>query len=591
MGTTHRKWGSAALATLTSALLFWTMAGPVAGAAPVTPDLPTVNITLPDGVTQADLDSSKDTVRTGTTISIEDPAGTYDLAPVIGEIKGRGNFTWRLAKKPYQIKLDTSRPVLGMASAKTWVLLANHADASLMRNKVAYDLAADVGLPFSPESRWVDVRINGQYRGNYLLCEKTEVKTNRVELTQPTGILTELDNNYGLAEDYYFSTSTSHTLFTLKDAKSGVPDKAVSPLPADTATGWADMKATLNTLDALLYAPTFDWAAITAIIDLDSFVRYYFVYELAENPEITQSSVYFYKDGPADKLHIGPVWDFDSALGNYNRHEAYGADPRSDYVKNAKVLRNLTTKESNGWFTRLFMVNAFVQRANALWKDGIAYRVYALPSRIDGYAPTVAASAANNFATWSVLGQPSLLLVGEGHTYATTYAGEVAYLRSWVSKRSDFMRRAYGDVPIVRYKGQVQSIGWMPYVNTGQITGTMGRSLRLETISLKLVNVPTTGSIQARAHIQGIGWTGWTSTTQIGTVGRALRLEAVQFRLTGDLATKYDVSYRTHVQSIGWQGWVSNGATAGTTGRALRIEAAQVRLLLKTAPVPPAPVG
>lgn len=155
------------------------------------------------------------------------------------------------------------------------------------------------------------------------------------------------------------------------------------------------------------------------------------------------------------------------------------------------------------------------------------------------------------------------------------------------------LRKLYGnDVPIVRTRGHVQSKAWMPYVNTGQITGTTGQGLRLEGMNLALLNSPVTGTIQANSHVQSIGWSGYKtigSSTLIGTTGKNLRMEAIQFRLTGNLATKYVVSYRAHVQGIGWQAWKSNGVTAGTTGQAKRIEAVQVRLVLKTVPTPAAP--
>jgi len=577
---------------------------PGASADVVTPGVPTIDITLPAGTTQATLDGgSKETVYAGTTISIDDPANDANdyTTPLnvdgtgTGEVKGRGNYTWTLAKKPYQFKLDGSKPVLGMGSAKTWILLANHADASLMRNKIAYDLGADLGLHGSPDSRWVDLRINGQYRGNYLLTEKVEVKKNRVELASAQGILAELDHRGDgsqpgyPAEDYWFHSATSNSTFTLKDAKSDIPDKDVAPLPADTEAGWADMKATINELDRLLYQPTPNWDAISAIIDVDSFVKYYFVFEMGENPEITQSSVYFYKDGPGAKLFAGPVWDFDSALGNYDKTEPYGADYRSEYVKNAQALR----AKGNGWMTQLFRNQQFVERANQLWHEGIGYHVSQLPSKIEGYQATVAASAAKNFTKWSVLGQPTLLVAGQGHTYPTTYSGEVSLLKTWVTNRQTMLRKLYGnDVPIVRTRGYVQSKAWMPYVNTGQITGTTGQGLRLEGMNLALLNSPVTGTIQANSHVQSIGWSGYKtigSSTLIGTTGKNLRMEAIQFRLTGNLATKYVVSYRAHVQGIGWQAWKSNGVTAGTTGQAKRIEAVQVRLVLKTVPTPAAP--
>jgi hypothetical protein len=147
----------ATIALFVSLVLIVSAQAQRASATSVSPDLPTINLTLPAGVSQSALDGSKDTVRTGTKISTEDPSGP-DLPPVIGEVglppdgvvgevKPRGNYTYTLAKKPYQIKFDKSQSAARHAeAAKTWILLANHADASLMRNKVAYDLASSIGL-------------------------------------------------------------------------------------------------------------------------------------------------------------------------------------------------------------------------------------------------------------------------------------------------------------------------------------------------------------------------------------------------------------------------------------------------------------
>jgi uncharacterized protein YjdB/spore coat protein CotH len=593
----------ATIALFVSLVLIVSAQAQRASATSVSPDLPTINLTLPAGVSQSALDGSKDTVRTGTKISTEDPSGP-DLPPVIGEVglppdgvvgevKPRGNYTYTLAKKPYQIKLDKKRPLFGMPAAKTWVLLANHADPSLMRNKVAYDLANSIGLQYSSETRWVDLRINGVYRGNYLLSEKVQTGTNRVELKHPQGIITELDHRGDgtqpgyPAEDYWFHSATSNSTFVLKDAATDYPDKVDGPLTPEVAAGWADMKTTVNKLDALLYATNPDWAKISAIIDVDSFVKYYFVFELGENPEITQSSVYFYKDGPDSKLYAGPIWDFDSAFAQYDKSEPYGADYRSDYVKNAQILR----QKGNGWMMELFRNTQFVNRANQMWDDGIAYQSNKTLSKIDGYQAQVTKSAANNFALWKVLGKPTLFGQNppEGHTYKTTFAGEVSYLKSWISQRETMMRKLYGDVPIVRSRGNVQTKGWMPYVNSGQIIGTQGKALRLEGMNVGIQDSSVTGSIQANSHVQSIGWSGYKtigSSTLIGTTGRNLRLEAVQFKLTGNLATKYDISYRAHVSKQGWLPWKSAGATAGTTGKGLAVEAVQVRLALKSAPTP-----
>ncbi|MBX0301801.1 CotH kinase family protein [Cryobacterium sp. 1639] len=562
------------------------VAGPPATAAPQTPNLPTLNITL------ADPDASRNTLsyvhaskdnKVATTMTLEDPAGAHNITtPALGEIKGRGNHTWKLAKKPYQIKFDQSTAVLGMAPSKTWILLANAADASLMRNKVAFELATAIGLAYSPESKWVDLRVNGKYLGNYLISEKTEVKENRVDLAHPQGVLVELDNSYGAAEPYNFRTNSSRSLFVLKEATSGVPDPDEGALPADTLAGWNDVKNTLNRVDAILAAPQVDWAALSALIDVDSFVKFYYVFELTANPEITQSSVYFYKNGPG-KLFAGPVWDFDTALGNFDKARHLGSDPKADYAKNAQLLQ----QSGNGFFFDLFRSTEFVQRANQLWQAGISHEVGLMPAKISRWENEIKASAAQNFAVWPILGTKTLL-TSAGKDYHPTYAGEVGYLRDWVSTRAKILIREQGATPMLRFQAHVQNIGWQRKVNTGQVAGTIGQALRTEAFILETPGSTAIANIEATVHVENLGWMGWHTASRVGTTGLSLRMEAIQFRLTGALASQYDISYRVHVQNIGWQSWVSNSATAGTTGQAKRVEAVQVRLLAKGSPTLPA---
>ena len=98
------------------------------------------------------------------------------------EIKGRGNSTWLANKKPYKIKLDTKSDLLGMGKNKHWVLLSNPYDSSLSRNKLIYDLADDMGIS-SMSSQWVDVVLNGEVVGNFLLCEHVRIGNTRVDIT------------------------------------------------------------------------------------------------------------------------------------------------------------------------------------------------------------------------------------------------------------------------------------------------------------------------------------------------------------------------------------------------------------------------
>ncbi len=106
--------------------------------------LPSVSFTL-NGVTLDEIQAgSKDVKYKGNSVTISQ-AGGSDLTDTDVEFKGRGNTTWTLDKRPYQFKLSSKAKVLGMDKAKTWLLIANRQDTSMMRNKAVYDLANAMG--------------------------------------------------------------------------------------------------------------------------------------------------------------------------------------------------------------------------------------------------------------------------------------------------------------------------------------------------------------------------------------------------------------------------------------------------------------
>jgi uncharacterized protein YjdB len=122
----------------------------------------------------------------------------------------------------------------------------------------------------------------------------------------------------------------------------------------------------------------------------------------------------------------------------------------------------------------------------------------------------------------------------------------------------------------------------MATVSDGAVSGTTGRALRLEALRMSTARLPFAGHVEYRANVQGLGWMSWTTPpTMIGTVGQARRLEALQIRLTGELAQHYSVRYSAHVQDVGWQPWVTDGATAGTVNQAKRVEAVKILLVPK----------
>ena len=126
--------------------------------------LPVVYINTENGVK---ITSKEDYVNATMTIQGND---TYSDSSILYdgeiEIRGRGNSTWNMPKKPYKIKLDKKANLFNMGKHKHWVLLANYSDESLMRNTLSYNLSGAMGMP-QMETVWVDVVLNGKYVGNY----------------------------------------------------------------------------------------------------------------------------------------------------------------------------------------------------------------------------------------------------------------------------------------------------------------------------------------------------------------------------------------------------------------------------------------
>ena len=141
--------------------------------------------------------------------------------------------------------------------------------------------------------------------------------------------------------------------------------------------------------------------------------------------------------------------------------------------------------------------------------------------------------------------------------------------------------------PTVEYRVHVQTNGWeKDYRTNGETSGTVGKSLRLEGIQLRVAGLPSKNNgIEYRTHVQKNGWeTEYKSNNEVsGTVGKAKRLEAIQIRLTGDIADKYDVYYRVQAEKFGWLGWAKNDEKSGTAGYGFRLEAIQVVLSEKDA--------
>lgn len=139
--------------------------------------------------------------------------------------------------------------------------------------------------------------------------------------------------------------------------------------------------------------------------------------------------------------------------------------------------------------------------------------------------------------------------------------------------------------PTASYCTHVQNEGWQNYVSNGMMSGTEGKSYRLEGIKIKLDTQGYDLGVTYQTHIQNIGWEADTSRdwksndTMSGTESLSYRLEAIQIKLTGADADEFDIYYQVHAQNIGWMGWAKNGESAGTAGYSYRLEGIRIKIV------------
>ena len=374
--------------------------------------LPSVYITL-NGTTLAEVHKDKDAKYAGNSISIMDPEGKYDLKVENSvEFKGRGNSTWMFFdKKGYQIKFDSKTSVLGMGKAKKWILLANAADETLMHNMLALELAAQMDMEYVTDFEYVDLWIDGEYRGNYILGEKAEIGSSRLDLQDDYGTLFEQDQGFYYEEDYNFLCRAMRKYFVVKETNADDSNEAEMQKVMDA------FNKDLNTLALYLYSTDPEEVTLEKLnqmIDVDTAAKYYLINEYTCNAESTAGSFYWYKDGLEDIPHIGPVWDFDSSMGNEKNEVQY-------YMK------------SHVLFDCLLAVPEFYDRTVEIYNQ-YKSAFDAMASRAEFFKTRIGDSAAMNFTRWNVWGKanPKNTL----KDYSASYEEGFGKLTSWLTARA-----------------------------------------------------------------------------------------------------------------------------------------------------------
>lgn len=371
--------------------------------------LPILYITTENGVPI----SSKDDYVNG--LATIEGGRWFDDVSAEMKIKGRGHSTWYLhPKKPYQLKFDDKTEVLGMPAEKKWILLAEHSDKTLIRNSLAFEMGYLSALDWTPQHRYSEVFINGEYNGTYNITQKVEEGESRVNVG-PNGFLCEIDTPDHLEDgDVYFASSRFSTI------------QIKFPETSFGSTSYNEIKDHIDAFENVLYSASFadPVNGYKKYIDVASFVDWYLINEMAKNVDAWGYSSIYFNYVPGGKIKMGPLWDFDLGFGNVDYADS--EYPEGFWVKN------------HAWFNRLFQDPAFVSQVKTRFAFFRSHQSDLLQF-IDDEAAYLKWAQVENNNKWEVFGQyvwPNPVVYGSHHE-------EVEHLKNWFITRMNWLNDAF----------------------------------------------------------------------------------------------------------------------------------------------------
>ena len=369
--------------------------------------IPVVHITTEDGKA---IDSKEDYVKAS--FRFEDPSRFYtdqETVEVTGKIKGRGNTTWGMPKKPYRIKLDEKTDAFGRRGDKDWILLANYSDKTLLRNILAMEISRLCGMSWTPRMLSVDVYLNGEYIGVYTFCDHKEVAPDRVNIEVATE--TDIEGGYYLEIEEAMDEPVCFKTVWDTPVMFHEPEKPTEAQQRYVKEWFNGFEHALERVQG-----EHDYA-YRSYIDVPSFINYYIIQEITKNPDgNVRKSTYLTKE-KGKPLEMYHVWDFDITLGNCdytNFEKPEGWQMR--YVK---------------WYNQMFFDPAFKKAVVDRWNELYATLLTQVPAFLDRQHTLMADAESRNFDRWKILG----VKVWPNYYAFPTYGQEYAFLKEFYEAR------------------------------------------------------------------------------------------------------------------------------------------------------------
>ncbi len=377
---------------------------------------------------------------------------TFHFNGIIG-IETRGSTSQALSdKKPYSIEVrdslgeDLAVSLLGMPKESDWALIAPYSDKTLMRDAVVYQLARSL-MAWAPRTRFCELVLNGSYLGVYVLTEKIKRDKDRVNISKSDsttltgdaltgGYILKIDKITGNLPSFaagfysiYSNSATDPNKKTLFQYEHPSLDDIKPAQKSYIQTAVGDMERAMSLPNPSFSDPSVGYPKYW---DTQTLVDFFIMNELSRNVDGYRLSTYFYKDKNAinSKFKMGPVWDFNIALGN--------ADYCSGASTSGWAMNFNTVCPTDGWgipfwWPKLMADFDFKKQLRARWTQ---LRTQELSNNrinniIDSMTLVLSDAPTRNFQKWPILGR----YIWPNPFIGTTYASEISYLKRWLTDR------------------------------------------------------------------------------------------------------------------------------------------------------------
>lgn len=329
-------------------------------------------------------------------------------------IRGRGTSSFTsMPKYSIKLKFDKQTEILDMPKETEWALISNSADKTLLKNFISLKLYSWLGGINTPTTRFVELYLNREYLGVYLLSETIKAGKNRINIPKSNySFLFEKTSKIGIRETDVIIKTNNDYLFCIKSPKKAT-DEAQDRL-LQHLNDWEQLLENSSTLPE---------DSLSQWIDIEDYLRFYWVQEFTKNADANFNRSIFITWGEGEPMHYGPVWDFDLAYGNWIKE--WVQTPENWYVR------------LSGWDKELFQNDIIFQKAKDFWNNNKSYFA-SLPDSINKYAKELAPATKNEFKRWPILDNT------ENWTYKEAYSSyneAIDSLNSWITQRYQWVDR------------------------------------------------------------------------------------------------------------------------------------------------------